>query len=688
MKGSKDLSRESSELKEVKNRLWECESRYHTLFDQSRDAIAIVALDGTFIDFNQSMSDIFGYSREELIGMNITEIYINPADRGIFQQEIERKGSVKDYEVKLRKKDGTEMNCLFTTTMKRAKDGSVLRYQGIIRDVTARKKAEDKLDHINLVLRAIRNVNQLITKEKNRDKLLKGICNNLVATNGYHSAWIILLNRSGKLLAHAEAGLGKDFLPMVKRLKRGEMTVCCRRALRQSDALVIKDPLSTCTDCPLAKSYHSAGAMTIRLAQSRNIYGILNVSIPADFIIEKEEQYLIKEVAEDIAFGLRSIELDEERKRGQEELELRAQLLDSATDSIFLHNFEGNFIYVNETACRAHGYSREEFMKMKLQQVIAPERVSRIDSDFQEMLERGQVIFESAHLRKDGSIVPVEVNGRVIESGGRKLLLTVIRDITERKQAEEEREALLEDLRTLNYKLEQSNKELQDFVYVASHDLQEPLRKISSFGILLQDSLQGKLDEDQQENFEYMIDGAKRMQMMIGDLLDYSRVTTRAKPFERVDLNKVIEDLKSLELATLVDETRGAIYVPEPLPPVRGDPSQVYRLLQNLIGNGLKFHQEGIPPKITISARRTKDNMLHIQVQDNGIGIDAKYHEQVFTMFKRLHSRKRYKGTGIGLAICKKIVNRHRGDIGVKSTPGEGSTFWFTLPRVSYSKDD
>ena len=255
------------------------------------------------------------------------------------------------------------------------------------------------------------------------------------------------------------------------------------------------------------------------------------------------------------------------------------------------------------------------------------------------------------------------------------------RDISERKKAEEEREVLLENLKVINSKLEQSNKELQDFAYVASHDLQEPLRKITSFGTLLQDSLEGKLDEDQQENLGFMVSGGKRMQAMIDDLLTYSRITTRAKSFEQVDLNEVIEDLKSLELATLLDETGGCIHVPEPLLPVWGDPSQVHQLLQNLVGNGLKFHREKIPPEITARTHQTGGNMVRVEVQDNGIGIAEEYHEQVFTMFKRLHSRERYKGTGIGLAVCKKVVERHGGDIGIKSTPGEGSTFWFTLRR-------
>jgi len=144
----------------------------------------------------------------------------------------------------------------------------------------------------------------------------------------------------------------------------------------------------------------------------------------------------------------------------------------------------------------------------------------------------------------------------------------------ERKRAEEERKTLLEDIKKINSKLEQSNKELQDFVYVASHDLREPLRKITSFGTLLQDSLEGRLDEDEQENFEFMINGAGRMQEMVDDLLVYSRVTTKAKPFEDVDLNKVIGDIKSLELAARLDETGGTIIVPESLPPVRADSSE------------------------------------------------------------------------------------------------------------------
>jgi len=230
--------------------------------------------------------------------------------------------------------------------------------------------------------------------------------------------------------------------------------------------------------------------------------------------------------------------------------------------------------------------------------------------------------------------------------------------------------------------LEISNRELKDFVYVASHDLREPLRKISSFGQLLQQSLQEKLSDDERENLEFMIDGSDRMTMMIDGLLKYSRANTKDIVFETVDLNKIIEQLKELELGMLLEETGAVIEVPQPLPKVYADPVQIEQLLQNLIANGIKYRNEDVKPVIAIRAKNDSDSKVRIEVQDNGIGIAHEFSEEIFKMFKRLHSRGKYDGCGIGLSVCRKIVDRHFGKIGVESEPGKGSTFWFTLSQA------
>jgi len=395
--------------------------------------------------------------------------------------------------------------------------------------------------------------------------------------------------------------------------------------------------------------------------------------------------------------GFRGVARDvTERKQAEEALrqseEKYRTVLDEIGDAYFEVDLRGSFTFVNDQMTQHLQYSKEELLGMNYKTFTAEEEIKNVYEAYNRVYRTGEPSLSFGHkvIRKDGtrgfsdvSISPLKnAKGEIFGFRG------ISRDITARKRLEEEREALLQEIRKINRKLEEANKELQDFVYIASHDLREPLRKISSFGTLLQDSLKGKLNEDQQENFEFMIDGARRMQDMIDALLTYSRLTTKAKPPEWVDLNKVIEDLKKLELATMLDETQGAIDVPEPLPSVRADPSQMHQLFQNLIGNGLKFHKEGISPEITIRAHDVDNNMIRIEVEDNGIGIDEKYHGQLFTMFRRLHSQDQYEGTGIGLASCKKIVERHGGNIGVKSTLGRGSTLWFTLPRESYLKKD
>jgi PAS domain S-box-containing protein len=370
--------------------------------------------------------------------------------------------------------------------------------------------------------------------------------------------------------------------------------------------------------------------------------------------------------------------------------ELYLDLCENATDMILCIAPDGRLTYVNCVIREILGFSKDEMCNMSLFEIMPSEDVHQCLETFQKVIAGEKIgIIEAKFINKKGYLIAVEgtINCRFIE-GKPVYIRGIFRDINDRKQAQAKTAALVKDVQNINNRLEASNRELEHFAHIASHDLQEPLRKISSFGELLRESLEGKLDEDECENLDYVIDGARRMQIMINDLLTYSRVTTKVKPSQAVDLNQIIGDLKNFELASLLEEVGGTIVIPNTLIPTYGDPSQIHQLLQNLIGNGLKFHQEEFPPMVTITSCPTQNNMVRFDITDNGIGIDKEYHEQVFAMFKRLHSRESYQGTGIGLAVCKKIVEYHEGKIGIKSVCGKGSTFWFTLPRYGESSNN
>jgi PAS domain S-box-containing protein len=225
--------------------------------------------------------------------------------------------------------------------------------------------------------------------------------------------------------------------------------------------------------------------------------------------------------------------------------------------------------------------------------------------------------------------------------------------------------------------LKRSNKDLEQFAYVASHDLQEPLRMVSSFTQLIERKYRDKLDEDANEYIWYVVDGAKRMQSLINDLLSYSRVTTKVKDFTKINLNETVDEaIFNLEIAI---EENNAIVVVDSLPPIYGDSSQMVQLFQNIIGNAIKYRSEKIP-EIHISASEGDQEWI-FKIEDNGIGIQPEYNERIFQIFQRLHGSHAYSGTGIGLAICKKIVELHGGSIWVNSKPGEGSIFYFTIPK-------
>ncbi len=354
-----------------------------------------------------------------------------------------------------------------------------------------------------------------------------------------------------------------------------------------------------------------------------------------------------------------------------------AAMLEAAGASIWGLDLRGRCAFINAAACRMLGYTREECVGQDMHEKVHGRCADgsvfpREECTVLHALQTGTGIRMDGHVvwRNDGTPLPVDLFAQpVVINGQLKGLVVCAFDITKQRLAEE-------NSRLTSADLERSNKELEQFAYVASHDLQEPLRMVSSYTQLLARRYQGQLDAAANEFIAYAVDGANRMQRLINDLLAYSRVGARAKGLVPTDCTAVLDQAVANLKGAI--EKSGAAVTQDRLPTVTVDNLQLLQLFQNLIDNAIKFHVEK-PPRIHVSAEQ-KGNEWVLSVRDNGIGIDPQYAERIFIIFQRLHTREEYPGTGMGLAICKKIVERRGGRIWVESQPGIGSTFYFTIP--------
>jgi PAS domain S-box-containing protein len=346
------------------------------------------------------------------------------------------------------------------------------------------------------------------------------------------------------------------------------------------------------------------------------------------------------------------------------------KIADSAPFAIVITRVaDGRFVYANERFCTLMGLSRDQLVGVSASDLYAnPEDRKTI---VEKLIQGGTVFDSDIELRRpmDRSFLWARFSAQLNELNGEKVIFVSLYDITERRQAE----AKLRE--TMNV-LAQSNTELEQFAYVASHDLQEPLRMNSSYLQLLEQRYKDKLDSDANDFIHFAVDGSNRLQRMINDLLVFSRVHTRGKEFTEIEADSALDN--ALENLRLVIEERNALVTHDSLPVVKADPTQLTLLFQNLLVNAIKF-SPGREPRVRISVQPTGE-FYQFCVEDQGIGIDPKDAERIFVIFQKLHKRAEYAGTGIGLAVCRRIVARHGGRIWVESELGKGSRFYFTLP--------
>lgn len=349
-------------------------------------------------------------------------------------------------------------------------------------------------------------------------------------------------------------------------------------------------------------------------------------------------------------------------------------LLEAAPDAMIVVGETGDIVLLNLQAEKQFGYRRDELVGQPIANIIPEGFAERLIADgtrsaAEALAQQIGTGIELSGRRKDGSEFPIEIMLSPLTNADGVLVTAAIRDITVRKAAEAHLTQTVDELR-------RSNEELTQFAYFASHDLQEPLRMVSSFMQLLSNRYGDQLDAEAQEFITFAVDGANRMQQLIHDLLSFSRVGTEGHELIATSAERAL-DRALMDLRGAIEESR-AVVTRDALPMVLADPIQLSQLFQNLISNGIKYHGTSIP-RVHVSATSAGPEIWSFSIRDNGIGIAPQYFERIFGMFQRLHGRGDFAGTGIGLAICKKIVERHGGTISVAPNQGDGMTFRFTL---------
>jgi len=370
------------------------------------------------------------------------------------------------------------------------------------------------------------------------------------------------------------------------------------------------------------------------------------------------------------------IELISELRSHQSKLEMQKKelqsILDSSRSYIFYKDKENRFLQVNKAYADILGMSKDKLAGKSLFDIFPKEQAENYWKDDKQVIRSAKPkldIIEPMNIKngirylKTDKIPYHDDNGNIIG------IIGFADDITRRKKAEEKLEFIMNDLK-------RSNKELEQFAYVSSHDLKEPLRMITSFLQLLQKRYSADLDDDANDFINFAVEGAKRLDIMINDLLEYSRIGSKEREFEYLQSENILETVLT-NLKTSIEDNN-VIIIHDQLPLIYSNNQQMVQLLQNLISNAIKYRSKE-DPKIHISADLLDDEYV-FSVKDNGIGIDQKHLEKIFTIFQRLHSRDEYEGTGIGLAISQKIVQQHGGQIWAESEPGKGTTFYFTIP--------
>jgi PAS domain S-box-containing protein len=627
--------RDISVRKDTEKHLAQMEGRYRGLLEAAPDAMVVVDQGGKIVLLNVQAEKQFGYRRDELVGQKVKNIIpegfaerlIADGTRSVEEALAQHIGT--GIELSGRRKNKSEFPIEIMLSPLESAEGTLVT--AAIRDISVRKDAEKHLAQMEGRYRG----------------LLEAAPDAMVVVN--QRGEIVLLN----VQAEKQFGYRRDEL-VGQKVKNIIPEGFAERLIADGTRSVeeaLAQQIGTGIELSGRRKDKSEFPIEIMLSPLKSAEGTLVTAAIRNISVRKDAEKHLAQM--------------EGRYRG---------LLEAAPDAMVVVDQGGKIVLLNVQAEKQFGYSRDELIGQEVKNIVPEGFAERLVSDALRSVEDAlaQQIGTGIELhgrRKNGTSFPIEIMLSPLESAEGILVTAAIRDISVRKNAEAD---LLRKVKELN----RSNEELGQFAYIASHDLQEPLRMVASYTQLLSRRYKGKLDPEADEFIAFAVDGASRMQRLIQDLLAYSRVGTKGLDLLDASSEEALQQAL-INLRGAIEES-GALVTHDPLPAVLADKMQLIQLFQNLLGNAIKYQRPGIP-RVQISAARNGDQQWTFSVTDNGLGIDPLYFDRIFGMFQRLHKREEFAGTGIGLAICKKIVERHGGSISVESQPGQGSTFRFAL---------
>ncbi len=681
-----------TERKRMERELKEAEMKFRMLAEKSMVGVYITQ-NKRFLYANPRFAEIFGYPLPDLMNLSngvIDTIYAEES-RALVREKIRARDNGETegahYEAVGLKKDGARTHVEFYGT--RVNINGQPATIGTMLDITERKTAEKEIHRLTRLYQFISSINESMLKAEDAGQVYADACRIAVEIGGFQMAWIGTYDKKNdRIIPVAWSGHQDGFFDKIDiaGMKVSLSAIPSARAIREGTHFYYND-IANDPDIPTPIKHEMVqrgylSGVSFPIIFDGEVVAAMVLLMSEAFFFNEEEIELLHDVTSNIIYALDKIKI--QAQKGQSEANLRS-IFNTTNVSYLLLDTHYRIISLNQqmkdvyrTAAGIELKEGDNFIGLLL-----PEKRENAQAGYDRIIQTNRSEDYETTYERNGRCWHYLANVKPIHDGKKVIGICISAiDITERRNALENLKSAHIDLQKKTKELELSNTELEQFAYVASHDLQEPLRMVTSFLTQLEKKYGHVLDEKGKKYMYFATDGAKRMRQLILDLLEFSRVGRMEDNPEEVDFNSLVNEVLALYRRN-IEQLRARIRCVG-LPTLRIYKTPVRQVFQNLLGNALKYHQPGLAPLIEISSRETLAG-FEFSIKDNGIGIDPEYFEQIFIIFKRLHHREIYSGTGMGLAITKKIVESMGGRIWVESSEGEGAVFYFTIPKdLSY----